>query len=277
MSKGTRSILVSFLALALLLVTLLVNASISLSLNQATQQAPTTVNKQIPATTAREITGCTVIDSPGVYVLTQDITGTYPGKNWCIWINTSNVILDGQGHSITGLGAYSTTGIFVGSASNVTIRNTKISGYWAGIVFNGPGSGNTIINNTVVKNSCHGIQFFGTSGNIIANNVIADNGVTYQCPGIYFYATYNNIVYNNVFNNTRNAIANGGSNQWNTTLSPGVNIVGGNWIGGNYWAQPDGKGYSQTCRDIEEPIGICDQPYVINDANTDYYLLAEPV
>jgi hypothetical protein len=45
----------------------------------------------------------------------------------------------------------------------------------------------------------------------------------------------------------------------------------------NYWAQPDGKGYSQTCRDVEGPIGICDEPYVINEYNVDYYPLATPV
>ena len=47
---------------------------------------------------------------------------------------------------------------------------------------------------------------------------------------------------------------------WNTTLTPGTNIVGGSWLGGNYWAQPDGTGFSQSHGDSDNN-GICDDAY----------------
>jgi len=57
-------------------------------------------------------------------------------------------------------------------------------------------------------------------------------------------------------------------------LQQGTNILGGNWLGGNAWLSPDGNGYSQTCSDTQEPIGICDQPYVIDENNIDYLPLS---
>jgi hypothetical protein len=45
--------------------------------------------------------------------------------------------------------------------------------------------------------------------------------------------------------------------------------VGGSYLGGNFWAQPDGNGFSQKCKD-SEPDGICDMPYEINSNNIDY-------
>lgn len=122
----------------------------------------------------------------------------------------------------------------------------------------------------------------GRAGVLLAystNNVLINNLITTNYYGIYISSpSINNFVYNNLFNGTRNILIIGeGSNQWNTTLAPGKNIVGGSWVGGNYWAQPDGKGYSQTCIDGKEPIGICDASYVIDSNNIDYYPLAGPV
>lgn len=113
MSKDIRSRSVSLPVLSLLAVVLLANIPVSVSLNQTTQQAPITADNPASAAIAREITGCTVISIPGVYVLTQDISGTYSGQNWCIKIVASNVILDGQGHSLTGSGKDWTAGIVV--------------------------------------------------------------------------------------------------------------------------------------------------------------------
>ncbi len=66
-----------------------------------------------------------LIDKPGYYELTEDIIDcTYECG---IYINASNVVLDGKGHIIDGVysgsGKY---GIYVDHATNITIRNTKI-------------------------------------------------------------------------------------------------------------------------------------------------------
>ena len=52
-----------------------------------------------------------------------------------------------------------------------------------------------------------------------------------------------------------------------------MNIVGGRNLGGNVWAYPNGKGFSQTCADVDKN-GICDSPYKLDNNNTDYLPLA---
>lgn len=89
------------------------------------------------------------------------------------------------------------------------------------------------------------------------------------------------LIYNNLFNNTENVVFplyphdNSPACRWNTTLSRGPNVVGGPFIGGNYWASPLGHGYSETCTDSDNN-GICDGSYTINVNNVDYLPLAKP-
>ncbi len=67
-----------------------------------------------------------------------------------------------------------------------------------------------------------------------------------------------NTIYNNYFNNTQNALVTGTStgNVWNTTKTAGQNIIGGPFLGGNYWATPDGTGWSQTHYDIGDGFTV---------------------
>ena len=46
-------------------------------------------------------------------------------------------------------------------------------------------------------------------------------------------------------------------------------------MGGNYWAKPDGTGFSQTCADANVD-GICDDVYNLATNNTDYLPLTQP-
>ncbi|MEI7433704.1 MAG: NosD domain-containing protein [Methanomicrobiales archaeon] len=57
-------------------------------------------------------------------------------------------------------------------------------------------------------------------------------------------------------------------NYWNVTKTAGTNIVEGPFLGGNYWASPDGTGFSETHPDRGD--GFCNEPYVFDDRNTDY-------
>jgi hypothetical protein len=57
-------------------------------------------------------------------------------------------------------------------------------------------------------------------------------------------------------------------NIWNITQTPGTNIVGGPYLGGNYWAKPDGTGFSQINLDIDHD-GFCDFQFDFA-GNTDY-------
>ncbi|MEM2933267.1 MAG: NosD domain-containing protein, partial [Candidatus Pacearchaeota archaeon] len=98
-----------------------------------------------------------------------------------------------------------------------------------------------------------------------------NNNASRNYYGIYLSSSSNNNIYNNFFNNTNN-FGFGGTiyaNNWNTTKTPGTNIVGGPYLGGNFWAKPDGTGFSQTCTDNNKD-GICDSSYTLNSSNVDY-------
>jgi hypothetical protein len=64
-------------------------------------------------------------------------------------------------------------------------------------------------------------------------------------------------------------------NYWNTTRQRGTRIYSaGTEIGGNYWTNPDGNGYSDTCTDADKD-GFCDDPYVLATDNIDYLALSD--
>jgi len=74
---------------------------------------------------------CQEIYRSGVYVLARDISGVYPKKDYCIGIFADDVVLDGNGHSMTS--QYYGDGIYVEASDNVTIKNLRISKYGTGI------------------------------------------------------------------------------------------------------------------------------------------------
>jgi parallel beta-helix repeat protein len=77
------------------------------------------------------------------------------------------------------------------------------------------------------------------------------------------------VISNNFFNNTQNALIEGVNSPitWNTTKTAGKNIVNGPYLGGNYWADPNGNGWSQVTPDRGD--GFCNAPFVIDEENSD--------
>ncbi len=102
-------------------------------------------------------------------------------------------------------------------------------------------------------------------------DIIKSSSISNNSLGIYLESS-NNTIYNNYFNNTNNAVASG-SNSLNVTRTIGSNIIDGPYIGGNFWAYPDGTGFSQLCADANAD-GICDSSYMSGIGNTDYLALA---
>jgi nitrous oxidase accessory protein len=79
-----------------------------------------------------------------------------------------------------------------------------------------------------------------------------------------------NHIYNNYFNNTINSREeNSIGNSWNTTEKKSTNILKGPFLGGNFWADPHGTGFSQTAEDSNSD-GISDLPYRVNGNDIDY-------
>ena len=164
------------------------------------------------------------------------------------------------------------TGISLGDSQNNTLRNNSISYCSSGIsLFDSPD--NTLENNTVSESN-EGISLIGEShGNILVSNIIKSN----KKVGLHIYQTSSNLIYNNYFNNTANVESDqvAGENIWNTTKSEGTNIVGGSYLGGNFWGKPDGAVYPRGVRDTDLD-GIFDSMYDIEGSGfIDYLPLKE--
>jgi parallel beta-helix repeat protein len=97
---------------------------------------------------------------------------------------------------------------------------------------------NNLTENTVNSNKKYGIYLSDFSDN---NNLTKNTANANKKYGIYLiFSSNNNIIYNNYFNNTNNA-RDKGNNIWSITKTEGINIIGGPYLGGNYWSDYTGK------------------------------------
>ena len=89
--------------------------------------------------------------------------------------------------------------------------------------------------------------------------------------GIYLLEDISdNRIYNNYFNNTVNVrTEKSKGNSWNTTKTRRTNIVKGPYLGGNFWANPKGNGFSQTAKDSNSDW-ISDKAYRVNGSDFDF-------
>ena len=143
-------------------------------------------------------------------------------------------------NTLTNNTIYSNTeGIYLFSSSNNnTITNNTAYLNAQGIYLYTLCNNNTLTNNTAYSNTNNGIYLRSSSNNTLTNNTITSNA-----QGVYLRSSSNNTIYNNYFNNTNN-VQDDGTNIWNTTPASGTNIIGGLWLGGNYWS--DYAGVDQT-------------------------------
>lgn len=144
---------------------------------------------------ATTIDSCTTIDEPGEYVLGADVTDSETGT--CIRVRSDDVVLDGAGHTIDGVGAFGTAGVVVeprenGPLSNVTVRNVIVTDWDDGIryvrVDDGAVAGTTTADNRV------GLSLLNARNNTLADNLARSN----RLRGIaLFEESANNTLANN--------------------------------------------------------------------------------
>src|SRR5659263_283901 len=120
-------------------------------------------------------------------------------------------------------------------------------------------SGNNASNNGGY-NGGHGIYLSSSSHNTLSGNNASLNNL----DGIVLYSSSNNKIYNNIFSNTKNFwIYDSNINAWNITKTLGTSIIGSPNLGGNFWDNTDGTGFSQTCPDGDGD-GVCNSIYTLD-------------
>ena len=221
------------------------------------------------------------------------------GNSYGIWISnvSSTVLINNIASSNIRYGIPLSSG----SYSNTLTNNTLSSNGYYGILIGALGSNNTITNNTVGFNTYGGIYLYNSANDdntTILNNVLNSNGygiildnnnlttikgntITNTTPGqggIHIMDSTGAFIYDNFLNNSVNFEFMAGyniyANDWNTSKTPGTNIIGGTYIGGNYWAYPNGTGFSETCTDSNSDW-ICDSSYTLTTGNIDYLPLSD--
>lgn len=101
----------------------------------------------------------------------------------------------------------------------------------------------SILNNTISHNGQdlyydgrNGIRISSTTNATISGNRVCNNSGS----GIRLDSSTSNTIYNNYFSNTYNAYDDG-NNTWNIAKTLGTNIIGGPYLGGNYWSDYTGE------------------------------------
>ncbi len=163
-------------------------------------------------------------------------------------------------------------GITVSDSTRIWLNNNEAAGNaLIGFALSNV-SETAVVACNATANADTGIGLWDGSRNVeVSASYISGNGIGIGIGDL----VQNNLVYNNYFNNTVNVAVseNASQNSWNIEKTAGENIIGGDFLGGNYWALPDGNGFSEITSDSDGD-GICDTAYGIADANSDFLPLA---
>jgi len=196
---------------------------------------------------------------------------------WCsLDLISKNKISDGWGISIACCGggdiisdnliSNCSTGVSTYDHGIDVVNNSIIDCYCGIDISQSPSR----IHNNTLLNCSTGITVMDSSTDILNNIIISSAECGLSIPDREF----DERIYNNYFNNIINVrLGNHSEYTWNNSRISGTNIVGGPYLGGNYWANPNGTGFSETCTDSDGDW-ICDSPYNVNKSDFDFLPLA---
>jgi parallel beta-helix repeat protein len=285
--------------------TILLTSLLTLAFNTQPVKASGTIYIRADGSIDPQTAPITTVDN-ATYTLTGNITSSGNG----IIVERDNIIVDGDGYTVQGSEAYYSKGIDLTGRSNVTIKNTRIMAYeagiclafssgnsvsgnnitansWAGISLGSSSNNNSVSGNNLADNY-YGIELYSSSNNSISGNTIANNGYGIR---LYYSSNYNSISGNTIANNgygirldysSNNVIYH--NNFIDNTQQVYVYTSGyanfwdnGYPSGGNYWSDHAGVDVkSGPNQDQPGSDGICDMPYIIDADNIDHYPLMNP-
>ncbi|KKH48570.1 nitrous oxide reductase family maturation protein NosD [Methanosarcina sp. 1.H.A.2.2] len=244
----------------------------NLNVDSETEGGYTTIQAAVDAAKA----GDTIFVSPGTYV--ENLKIDRQVRIWSDSRNPNNTIvkaadpaestveITAERVTFSGFGVEDSkkAGILLTGANNCYINNNRARNSEYGILLQEAGN-NNINGNTITLNEI-GIRLEGSDSNTIQDNLVAYN----YGFGISLEESRRNIIFNNYFKNAENVEENtvNADNTWQSTLSTKSNLVRGPYIGGNFWADLEGTGYSETCVDGNSN-GICDVSYEVTGGGSD--------
>ncbi len=220
------------------------------------------------------ITGPRVINSPGSYYLAGDLLNR--DEPVCIEVTSPGVTIDGRGYRLGGNGrSKESAGIFIYGIPDVTVKNMKISGWGYGVYYYDKGVGIGRIEGCTIENNLFAgiVLYNGVTGVSIVGNRIQGHSTR----GIWISNAHGNVAYNNRFMNQGEnveVVYESTGNSFSVSRRSGPNIIGGPYVGGNYWAKPSGNGFSETHGDGDGD-GFCDEAFTFA-GQTDALPLASP-
>ena len=185
-----------------------------------------------------------------------------------------------------------TKGVSSVSSSTLWIENFTIKDVDIGVYLY-EGANNERIKNSKINATSYGIYIYSPETTTIFGTIVEDCEIN-ASVGIYEYFSFNTFknnkiyaeigykagkvdgsnIYNNLFNVSSKyaeiSSLRGAIPKFNTTKTKATNIVGGPYLGGNYWGFWNRSGYSDTCSDTNHD-GICDNPLFIYSNGTEVY------
>jgi len=201
------------------------------------------INNTVNSNTAY---GLDIEYSDGISIINNTVKGNYYG----IYLSYS----DKTNITNNTIASSSVYGIVISSSNHNNLQNNSVNnnGMMSGIELYFA-TDNKLINNTITANK-YGLYLMFADKNLFTKNIVTDN----NNAGISLTGS-DNIIYNNYFDNRKNVFIPGipEKNIWNISKKEGRNIVGGSYLGGNYWDDYDGED--------DDRDGLGDTAYVIED------------